>query len=549
MTDKWPDQNRGPKAPRLALVLGGAIVFAIVGWIIGTRATPGPNTVSNQTHASKRVARVTSDATTHRSAPARSQNTSSSVIPPNAKPGEAILRFKSDEALRQFIANPPKGIRILGSESRLRAVRIGFDDPAALEVVQSSDTSSIEFNFIVSVPEMPDPDKVASLGPSAPFGNGALAWLGASDRPSSWGAGVKVAVLDAGIQPHPALAGVTIRSVDLMGGSTEVAYSGHATAVASLLAGSAAGIPGVSPGVEIFDIRVLDASGTGDSFTLASGILRAADMGAQVITLSLGTYGDSPMIRDAVDYALARNIAIVAAAGNDGYANLTYPARYPGVIAVGAIDATGATAPFSNSGQTLAIVAPGTAITAAWLDGQTIAFSGTSASVPLVSGAIAYVIADQRYLSPSAAAEIVLQNADDAGPPGNDPAYGYGTLDLGRLEDRQTTGLHDLAIASHWVDPAAATTSGSIPVQITVQNLGTVTESYAILKVTDGQSHQEFTIVNLAPGAISTRTFTLNQNASGEGAPVFIQSSVSRTGVQDIRPANNQRTSVLLQSR
>lgn len=539
------NRARRPGFARLALAVAGVAACAVIGWILGVRTAPRPEQAARTAPAPHQLTRATLEVPCGRAARHRPE-ASADATPPDAIPGEAVLRFSSEDALRRFLANPPKGLRVLASEARLLAVRVGFDDPAALNALRGSGESAIEFNFVVSVPELPDPDKVASLGPAAPFGTTALEWLGAADRPPNWGANVKVAVLDSGVRPHPALAGVRIQSIDLIGGSGDGAYSGHGTAVASLLAGTADGILGVAPGVQILDIRVLDASGSGDSFTLASGILRAADMGAQVITLSLGTYGDSPLVRDAVNYALSQNIAIVAAAGNEGYANLAYPARYPGVIAVGAVDATGLTAPFSNSGQSLAIAAPGTAITAAWLGDQAIAFSGTSASVPLVGGAIAYILADQRYLTPSAAAAIVLQNADESGAPGTDPAYGYGILNLGRLRDRRTTGLHDLAVASHWIDATASYAPGSIPVQVTIQNRGTVLESYAILNVSDGRSPQQYTILNLAPGAIATRTFNLTQGTAADGASILIESSVAGPGVQDVRPANNRRTSVLL---
>lgn len=531
------------RATRVALAGVGILACAIVGWHLGSRTATTPKPADPHPQKTERLSAGPARSLTARRPPRHTPETPAETTPPGAIPGEAVLRFSSEEALRQFLANPPKGIRVLASESRLRAARIAYDDPAALDALRDSPESGIEYNLIVSVPELPDPDQVASLGPAAPFGDTALEWLGAADRPPTWGANIRVAVLDSGVRSHPALAGVPIRSIDLIGGGGNGDYSGHGTAVASLLAGSAGGIYGVAPGVEIFDIRVLDGSGIGDSFTLATGILRAADMGAQVITLSLGTYGDSPLLRDAINYALSKNIAVVAAAGNEGYANLSYPARYPGVIAVGAVDATGTIAPFSNSGERLAIVAPGTAITAAWLDGRAIAFSGTSAAVPLVGGAIAYVLADQRSLSPAAAADIVLQNANETGPPGADPAYGQGTLDLERLSQRRTMGLHDLAVASHWIYASDAGAQGAIPVQVTVQNRGTVTESYSILTVTDGRSTRRFTLPSLDPGTTATSVFHLDP--SGGDSPPFIQSSVSRPGVQDYRPDNNTRTSIL----
>ncbi|MDC0504110.1 S8 family serine peptidase, partial [Verrucomicrobiales bacterium] len=97
----------------------------------------------------------------------------------------------------------------------------------------------------------------------------------------------------------------------------------------------------MAPASDILSIRVLDAEGLGNSYTVASGIVTAVDSGASVINLSVGGYSDSTVLREAVAYAIDSGVAVVAAAGNDGSNAPSYPAAYEGVVGVSAVDAEG----------------------------------------------------------------------------------------------------------------------------------------------------------------------------------------------------------------
>jgi hypothetical protein len=117
--------------------------------------------------------------------------------------------------------------------------------------------------------------------------------------------------------------------------------------------------------------------------------VEAVDRGAQIINISMGSYDDSYALRQAVAYAAAQNVFIVAAGGNDGYDQLAYPAAIPQVISVGAVDAQNKQAVFSNSGNDLDFTAYGVALPTAWDTDKMASVSGTSQAAAVASGVIA----------------------------------------------------------------------------------------------------------------------------------------------------------------
>ena len=115
--------------------------------------------------------------------------------------------------------------------------------------------------------------------------------------------------------------------------------------------------PGIAPASEILSYRVLDNDGYTDSYTLAEAIIAATDAGAEIINVSLGSKGDSGLVRRAVDYSISQGALIVAATGNEGIGSISYPAAIDGVVAVAANDAVGQHVDFANSGKILRVVA------------------------------------------------------------------------------------------------------------------------------------------------------------------------------------------------
>jgi subtilisin family serine protease len=214
-----------------------------------------------------------------------------------------------------------------------------------------------------------------------------MAAIGAGGDRSGWGDTVRVAVLDTGILDHPTFGQNQVTHWDLVNDGQP--FNSHGTSVASLIGGQNPQAPGVAPGAQLFDIRVANAEGTSVGSILAEGIVLARDSGANVINISLAGDGDSALLAQAVAYAQQGGVVIIAAAGNDGYNQLAFPAVYKGVISVGAVDANNKQAYFSNSGQGLVLSAPGVGLIGAWDTDKIALLSGTSQSSALVAGAAA----------------------------------------------------------------------------------------------------------------------------------------------------------------
>ena len=164
--------------------------------------------------------------------------------------------------------------------------------------------------------------------------------------------------------------------------------NGHGTEVAGVAAATGAngqGIAGVCWGCRIMPVRVMQPSGIVNYSDLARGITYAAAKGAHVINLSVGGYANSRTLQTVIQNA-AQTAVIIAGAGNDGVATPFYPAAYPEVLAVGAIDESGQRAAFSNFGPWVDLAAPGANMLTTFDGGSWGAAAGTSVAAPVVSG-------------------------------------------------------------------------------------------------------------------------------------------------------------------
>ena len=232
-----------------------------------------------------------------------------------------------------------------------------------------------------------------------------------------------------------------------------------------MITGSLPEAQGVAPGAELTSYRVADDKGRSDTWTVAVAIRRAVDDGNQIISISMGAYGDSPLVREAVGYALGKGVVLVASSGNDSYEKPTYPAAYPGVVKAVAVDASGEHLLFSNAADESAISAPGWAVNAAYPEEKLVEFSGTSASAPIIAGAVAAVMTkagkDGARLTAQEALELVFAYANELGAAGPDAQTGAGAVSLGRIFRRDTPGIQDAAVASQVIYPASGNESGS----------------------------------------------------------------------------------------
>ncbi|MCS7235748.1 MAG: S8 family serine peptidase [Armatimonadota bacterium] len=290
--------------------------------------------------------------------------------------------------------------------------------------------------------------------------------------PAAWevtrGLGVKVAVLDTGIAQHPDVAGAA-EGYDFVAddpdptdpGDPNFDCTSHGTMVASIVAAqtnNGRGIAGVTwgaSGAQILVARVLDEQGNGSLLDVEEALRWAADRGARVANLSLGTETAAPCpegLRAAVQEVVARGVLVVAAAGNNGPRSGTVvcPANLDAVVAVGATGPEGTVAYYSSRGPEVDLTAPGGAASGVCsADVRTASPSasdpedypcaaGTSFAAPHVSGAAALVLARWPSLDPSEVRAKLERGAEDVGLPGRDPDSGCGMLRADRAVRGET---------------------------------------------------------------------------------------------------------------
>ncbi len=259
---------------------------------------------------------------------------------------------------------------------------------------------------------------------------------------SAWGylppsdAAPIIAIIDTGIDlGHPEFSGRLLPGYDFQNeDAIPQDDNGHGSHVAGIAAGggnNATGIAGICWDAQIIPIKVLDSSGDGTYSNVARGIIWAVDRGAEIINLSLGATPQSQTLEDAVNYAIERGVILVAATGNAGMNGVFYPAAYPGVVAVAAVDQENKRAVFSNYGPQVDLSAPGVSIYSTIPGGSYSYRSGTSMSAPMVTGSIA-LISELFGYSPASSLFILEDTAQDLGVPSKDSYYGYGLIRLDR---------------------------------------------------------------------------------------------------------------------
>ncbi|WP_404335203.1 cell wall-binding repeat-containing protein [Planococcus rifietoensis] len=208
---------------------------------------------------------------------------------------------------------------------------------------------------------------------------------------------------------------------------------GHGTHVSGIIAAEADNdysMTGINQSTKILPVKVLDASGYGDTEQIAYGILYATDQGADIINMSLGG-GYSRVLEYAMRYANERGVTIVAASGNDGWEEVSYPASSKHAIAVGATNKLDLVSDYSSYGKDLDLVAPGTDIPSLLPDGNVTLMSGTSMAAPHVAAVAGVLKSINPDLTPGQLENLLTASADDVefiaedAPPGfeEDPFF------------------------------------------------------------------------------------------------------------------------------
>jgi thermitase len=343
---------------------------------------------------------------------------------------------------------------------------------------------------------------------------------------------VLVAVIDTGIDyNHPDLAAnYNASGYNWVSNDANVTDdNGHGTICAGIIAGvlnNHVGIAGLAQ-VQIMAEKGLDSSGAGYEDELASAIIHAVDHGAKILSLSWGSDQDSQLIHEAIQYAYAQDVLVVAAAGNNASTTMMYPAAYKEVIAVTATDQYDDPASFSSYGDWVELAAPGVHIYSTlptyhvvlndppYSRNQTYDYlSGTSVACPQVTGVGALVWS--RF--PNATRDWVraqLRNtADDLGEPGFDQYYGYGRINAKNAVE-QSPPTHDLQIFD-WEKPRSIQPGDIVVFSLTVLNFGTSDEQNVTAELFIDSSLQDSSqIADLPAGSSWTTGLSWNPLVEG----------------------------------
>ncbi|WP_050616485.1 S8 family peptidase [Bacillus testis] len=246
---------------------------------------------------------------------------------------------------------------------------------------------------------------------------------------------VIVAVVDGGVDMnHPDLKNILLPGYNAANPANQPLADSHGTHVAGIVAaekGNGIGGHGIATNVKILPVDVFDGFIATDA-TIAEGIMYAVDHGAKVINMSLGGYGDSPIMREAVAAAISKGVTVVAAAGNDNSDMVSTPAGYEGVISVGSLNSDRKLSSYSNYGPSVDVVAPGEDVYSSLYDPDKKStydkMSGTSMASPVVAGAAALLLTKNPNLTPAQVEYILEKTADDLGERGYDLKYANGVI-------------------------------------------------------------------------------------------------------------------------
>lgn len=380
--------------------------------------------------------------------PAFAADTGDGAAPGLVAVAEQVTAAAFDES--NLPADPVGDVKMVivsddGDERRVTVAPARDLDHAADKVLEAMETRTVvSVGVDVPVRALTTVDSVDQWQMDPATSSYQAAWSTAT------GTGVTVAVVDSGVvRNHPDLpSSRVLTGAEFAGGTGNQTASngnrdvlGHGTFVAGVIAatkGNAQGIAGVAPGATILPVRVLGDSGSGSSADVTAGIYYAVAQGAKVINLSLGSANEFTPMRDAIDYAVAHGVVVVAASGNAGPNTVNYPAAYTNAIAVAALAAGNALASYSSyssSSPYVDIAAPGSNITstnttsaANYATNPYTSGNGTSYAAPHVAAVAALMLEALPSLTPAQVRAAMESSATDLGTAGNDPQTGAGAI-------------------------------------------------------------------------------------------------------------------------
>jgi len=290
------------------------------------------------------------------------------------------------------------------------------------------------------------------------------------------------------------------------------------------------GVAGLAFGVTVMPVKVLDSNGTGQFDEIADAIRFAADNGADIINMSLGSEFDAQVMEDAVEYAFNLGVLVVTSAGNDFQTgnDTQFPAAYDSfVMAVGGTSYDETRAPYSSTGTYVDIAAPGGNTSEdlnndGFVDGvlqQTFDdedpssdfaywfFQGTSMASPHVAALAALILSVDNSLTPTQIRDVIESTAEDKGTAGRDDEYGFGIIDANAALSSLTAAV-SITLA----------TDGSTPFDIvalgaTVDTTSSGTDDVQTIDVDTGPADLSVKSTNFSDG---TNSWSLSATSSAD---------------------------------
>jgi hypothetical protein len=291
---------------------------------------------------------------------------------------ELIVRLKPGADINDIAR--ALGARVIGHIPELNAYRLQFDDAesardALASLIDNPDVTGLDANYVVDRPTTPQ--QAAGAGVGAPK---------LQLRPPEGDGRIIIGLIDTAMQPFGSeLDAFFLKQMSVVGESRmDPNVPSHGTAMAeSILRGIEKASRGQSS-VMILPVDVYGNNANSSTWDVSAGIVTAVNNGANTINLSLGSYGQSPMLGGIIEELAAKGIAVFAAAGNQPVTTPFYPAAYPGATAVTATTSHGQIAHYANRGDFVDLGAPGNGVV--HFNGQTFMAIGTSSATAFTTG-------------------------------------------------------------------------------------------------------------------------------------------------------------------
>ena len=256
------------------------------------------------------------------------------------------------------------------------------------------------------------------------------------------GAAIRLGLIDSGVDvTHEVFSGLSVQQH----GCARAVPAEHGTAVASLMVGRASALHGAAPGSALYAVDVFCGLATGGAVDAVAEAF-AWLLHEQVPVINVSLVGPpNRTLAGIVQNVLARGHLVVAAVGNDGpAAPPLYPAAWPGVVGVTAVDARQQVLVEALRGPQVKFAAPGADMAAARPHQAYALVRGTSFASPIVAGLLALELHTPDQAAAQQAVAALARRALDLGAPGLDPVYGYGLVgaDLRRQPALARLGAH-----------------------------------------------------------------------------------------------------------